>query len=209
MESSDVRDLRARDQHGAALVVDQGDRGALGDRGAEPLDQRIRLLPGLDHDLARGVLDADTDLHDLTFPPPRGRGRSLLMHRKVYASPDQDVEGRPPQRRAGDPVVLPRRETGQSVHHDGGRDLEDRLALRLIRSVLEQQRGGLGDGDELRVRCILGLARSRPRRVRSARSASSIAIRSSTVTHLLPYSLGRSDSLPVNSRSELSDETNS
>src|SRR5699024_5258136 len=78
----DVGDLRPGHQHGAALVVDQGDRRAVGDRAAQPLDQRIGLLLGLEHDLARGVLDADTDLHDLTFSPPRGRGRSLLCCRE-------------------------------------------------------------------------------------------------------------------------------
>src|SRR5699024_702301 len=52
-----VGDLRAGDQHGAALVVDQRDGGAVGDRAVQPLDQGLGLLLGLDHDLARGVLD--------------------------------------------------------------------------------------------------------------------------------------------------------
>src|SRR5699024_9222158 len=81
-----VGDLRAGDQHGAALVVDQRDGGAVGDRAVQPLDQGLGLLLGLDHDLARGVLDTDTDLHDLTFPPRAGRRRSLLCSRGVYAS---------------------------------------------------------------------------------------------------------------------------
>src|SRR5699024_2361150 len=81
-----VGDLLARDQHGAALVVHERDGGAVGDRAAEPLEEGVGLLLGLDDDLAGGVLDADTDLHDLTFPPPPGRGRSLLCSRGVYAS---------------------------------------------------------------------------------------------------------------------------
>src|SRR5699024_9043800 len=60
-----VGDLLARDQHGAALVVHERDGGAVGDRAAEPLEEGVGLLLGLDDDLAGGVLDADTDLHDL------------------------------------------------------------------------------------------------------------------------------------------------
>src|SRR5690606_29146885 len=65
-----VGDLRAGNEDSAVLVVDEGHGRAVRDGGAETLEQRLGLLLGLHDDLARGVLDADSDLHDLTSSPP-------------------------------------------------------------------------------------------------------------------------------------------
>src|SRR5665811_863080 len=70
----DVRDARGRDENLAALVVDQREEPAAGDRLAERLLDLFRGALRLDRDLAVHVRNPDLDLHGC---PPRWAARCL------------------------------------------------------------------------------------------------------------------------------------
>ena len=164
----------------SALVVHQGDR-APSATAAPRRSSTASASRGLDHELAGGVLDADADLHDLTFPPPAG-GDVRYCGAGSYASELPRAPCQPP--------AQPRRH-GASRQREAVSPCttavtsEDLVPL-LVAGVVELLGGGLGDA-------MIARPRIGPARAQRARRAAPPPARSTSVEDRVTRSLTSSE----------------